>query len=95
MAILKVADAGLPVGDVIGSTGSARRVTKIGGLSTAVGYLRAQADQGAKLAESKQIAADSTPENKAMMGLITKNSDANQKTRSGGLPGGRRKASDY
>ncbi len=75
MAILKEADAGMPVGDVIRKHGisSARYYkwkAKCGGPDAS--ELKRIKELEAQLAEFKQIVADLALENKAMKGLITK-----------------------
>ncbi len=75
VAILKEADAGLPVGDVIRKHGISsasyyKWKAKYGGLDAS--ELKHIKELEAQLAEFKQIVADLTLENKAMKGLITK-----------------------
>ena len=76
VAILKEADAGLPVGDVIRKHGISsasyyKWKAKYGGLDASE-LKRIKELEGGQLAEFKQIVADLTLENKAMKGLITK-----------------------
>jgi len=75
VAILKEADAGLPVGDVIRKHGISltsyyKWKAKYGGLNAS--KLKRIKELEAQLSEFKQIVADLTLENKAMKGLITK-----------------------
>ncbi len=75
VAILKEADAELPVGDVIRKHGISsasyyKWKAKYGGLDAS--ELKRIKELEAQLAEFKQIVADLTLENKAMKGLITK-----------------------
>jgi len=71
VGILNVADAGLPVGDVIcrhgiSTTTYYRQKSKYGGLDAS--ELRRIKEPGAQLSEFKQIVADLTLENNAMRG---------------------------
>jgi putative transposase len=75
VAILKEADAGLPVGDVIHKHGISSasyymQKTKYGRLDAS--ELKRIKELEARLSEFKQIVADLTPEKKAMKGLIVK-----------------------
>ncbi len=74
VAILKEADAGLPVGEVIRKHGISsasyyKWKAKYGGLDAS--ELKRIKELEGQLAEFKQIVADLTLENKAMKGLIT------------------------
>ncbi len=74
VAILKEADAGLPVGDVIRKHGISsasyyKWKAKYGGLDAS--ELKRIKELEAQLSEFKRIVADLTLENKAMKGLIT------------------------
>jgi putative transposase len=74
-AILKEADAGLPVGDVIrkhgiSSAGYYKWKAKYGGLDAS--ELKRIKELEAQLDEFKRIVADLTLENRAMKGLIRK-----------------------
>ena len=75
VAILKEADAGLPVGEVIRKHGISpasyyKWKSKYGGLE--VSELKRMKELESQLEEFKRIVADLTLENKAMKGLITK-----------------------
>ena len=75
VAILKEADAGLPVGDLIRKHGISsasyyKWKAKYGGLDAS--ELKRIKELEAQLTEFKHIVADLTLENKAMRGLITK-----------------------
>jgi putative transposase len=75
VAILKEADAGLPVGDVLRKQGISSASyykwrAKYGGLDAS--ELKRIKELEAQLSEFKQIVPDLTLENKAMKGLITK-----------------------
>ena len=75
VAILKEADAGLPVGEVIRRHGISpasyyKWKSKYGGLE--VSELKRMKELESQLEEFKRIVADLTLENKAMKGLITK-----------------------
>ena len=75
VAILKEADAGLQVGEVIRKHGNSpasyyKWKSKYGGLE--VSELKRMKELESQLEEFKQIVADLTLENKAMKGLITK-----------------------
>ena len=75
VAILKEADAGLPVGDLIPKHGISsasyyKWKAKYGGLDAS--ELKRIKELEAQLTEFKQIVTDLTLENKAMRGLITK-----------------------
>ena len=74
VAILKEADAGMPVGDVIRKHGISsasyyKWKAKYGGLDAS--ELKRIRELEGQLAEFKRIVADLTLENKAMKGLIT------------------------
>ena len=75
VAILKEADAGLPVGEVIRKHGISpasyyKWKSKYGGLE--VSEVKRMKELESQLEEFKRIVADLTLENKAMKGLITK-----------------------
>ena len=75
VAILKEADAGIPVGEVIRTHGISsasyyQRKSKYGGLEGS--ELKRMKELEAQLSAFKQIVADLTLENKAMKGLLTK-----------------------
>jgi len=75
VAILKEADAGIPVGEVIRKHGISSASyykwrSKYGGLEAS--ELKRIKELESQLSEFKQIVADLTLENKAMKGLITK-----------------------
>ena len=75
VGILKEADAGLPVGDVIRRHGISTTTyykwkSKYGGLDAS--ELKRIKELEAQLSEFKQIVADLTLENKGMKGLIAK-----------------------
>lgn len=75
VAILKEADSGIPVGDVLRSHGISSATfykwrSKYGGLDAS--ELKRIKELEQQLAEFKTIVADLTLENKAMRGLLTK-----------------------
>ena len=75
VAILKEADSGVPVGDVLRSHGISSATfykwrSKYGGLEAS--ELKRIKELEQQLAEFKTIVADLTLENKAMRGLLTK-----------------------
>jgi putative transposase len=91
--ISKEADAGLPVGDVICKHGISTTTyykwkAKSAGLDAS--EVKRIKELEAQLSEFKQIVDDPTLENKALKGLIDKNSDVSQEERSGRVSGWRK-----
>ena len=95
VAILKEADAGMPVGDVIRKHGISsasyyKWKAKYGGLDAS--ELKRIKELEGQLAEFKRIVADLTLENKAMKGLITNRFFHQPESVKRWIPGWRRKA---